>query len=229
MDGRAFAGKYEAPQRAYIFGNGDRFDEYTDRVRIVRDGRFLYVCNFIPGQTGYKDIRYRKSMEMMPEFLQWRNEGRLNEDQIKWFEPKVKEELYDCLKDPHNLHNLAEAPAHAAELQRLRNVLWQRLQTRPDLGFIPESLMVEMMWPGGVQPVAAAPVVSMKKGKITLSCASPGASISYRWSDNGNEKWNLQPHRRLYTGPIAPQKGKYLYVVAERIGFKTSEEQVQKY
>ena len=41
MQGRAFLGKHTAPPNAYIYGSADRFDEYTDRSRAVRDERFF--------------------------------------------------------------------------------------------------------------------------------------------------------------------------------------------
>ena len=52
---------------------------------------------------------------------------------------KPLEELYDVTSDPHELHNLADDPQHAARLTELRqqHLQWV-LQTR-DLGLIPEA------------------------------------------------------------------------------------------
>jgi N-sulfoglucosamine sulfohydrolase len=44
------------------------------------------------------------------------------------FAKRPAEELYDLRQDPHQLHNLADAPAYAAQLAQLRRLLkrWQR-------------------------------------------------------------------------------------------------------
>src|SRR3546814_6860358 len=68
----------------------------------------------------------------------------LNPVQSRYWQPKAPEELYDITADPHNIHNLADDPAHQQVLERMRNTLrdWQ-LQTR-DAGMIPESRLEEL-------------------------------------------------------------------------------------
>jgi len=77
MQGQAFLGSYKSAPRKYIFGSGDRFDKFSDRIRIVRDNRYLFVKNYHPELPPYKDVRYRKHMDMMMELLKLRDNGKL--------------------------------------------------------------------------------------------------------------------------------------------------------
>src|SRR3546814_17320700 len=70
--------------------------------------------------------------------------GTLNPVQSRYWQPKAPEELYDITADPHNIHNLADDPAHQQVLERMRNTLqdWQ-LQKR-DAGILPKSRLEEL-------------------------------------------------------------------------------------
>ncbi len=222
MEGKAFLGKYKTEPRGYVFGSSDRFDEYTDRSRMVRDKQYLYVRNFFPKEIKYKDVAYRKNIPMMNEILRLKNENQLDKIQAIWFGEKDAEELYDCKNDPHNLHNLAADPQYAEQLHQLRQQLLEQLQSSPDWGQIPEAQMIEMMWPNGLQPVTFTPIMKSQKGEIHLNCSTKGASIAYLFSDK-KEKPHLDANWQLYTHPIKFSSKRYLHFVAERIGFQTSE------
>ena len=64
--------------------------------------------------------------------------GRLGAAQRVFWEVKPPEELYDLDRDPDEVQNLAEDPAHAATLARLRGVLREHVLRTRDLGFLPE-------------------------------------------------------------------------------------------
>ena len=85
-----------------------------------------------------------------------------------------------------------------------------------DLGGTPEEELIERMWPGRKQPVTAIPTITMK-GKPELAiilCATDGASIGYRLSDDG--PWHL------YSKPIKREGIATLQAKAIRIGYKES-------
>jgi hypothetical protein len=85
-----------------------------------------------------------------------------------------------------------------------------------DLGFVPESDLVNMMWPGMVQPETAMVTFSKSGGKLVLTSATKGASIAYQVNDEiGGKRW------RLYHEPIPEAKN--IAARAVRIGYKTSE------
>ncbi|WP_242205396.1 sulfatase family protein [Aestuariivivens insulae] len=231
MEGNAFLGAYKSEERDYIFGTSDRFDEHTDRIRAVRDKSYLYLRNDFPELTKYKDVAYRKNVPMMPTFLKLRDEGKLDAVQHIWFETKTNEELYDCTKDPHNLNNLAKDPKYASILSKMRQTLKEHMAQRPDLGLVPESQLINEMWPNFVQPTTkpvTLNVVETSQGKtISLSCPTKGASIAYIVSDKPNEQFDLNSGWQLYTKPFKINQGQFVYAIAERIGFKTSDIQVE--
>lgn len=222
MEGRAFLGPHKAPARRYVYGSSDRFDEYTDRSRMVRDGRFLYVRHFLPDLTKYKDVAYRKNIPAMKEMLALAGQKSLSPAVADWFEPKPEEELYDCWLDPHNLHNLADRADYQDTLRRFREVLLERLISQPDLGFMPEATLIDLMWPAGEQPQVAAPMIAATGNTLALSSRTAGASLAYQWSDMDTAPSLESKYWKLYHTPLERQAGKYLFVVAERPGYATS-------
>ncbi|MEW4922692.1 sulfatase-like hydrolase/transferase [Algibacter sp. 2305UL17-15] len=235
LEGHAFLGEFDSEERDYIFGSSDRFDEFTDRIRAVRNDQFLYLRNDFPELPKYKDVGYRKNVPMMSTFLELRDEDKLNEIQKIWFETKTNEELYDCKADPHNINNLVKNPDYASVLAEMRTTLKKHVKDRPDLGLQPEAQLINKMWPNFEQPVTATVTLSTStalstgsvetsQGKtITLSSETKGASIGYYISDNPNNKPDLTSTWQLYSKPIAVAKGKTVYAIAQRIGFKESE------
>ncbi len=223
MEGKAFLGKYNTEARNYIFGSSDRFDEYTDRIRAIRNKKYLYLKNYYPELPKYKDVGYRKNIPMMPVFLDLKEDNRLNETQQIWFNRKTDEELYDCEKDPHNLNNLANRPEFNTILLEMRRVLDQHLKNHSDKGSIPETELINTMWPNFEQPKTAAVEFKIVDNKVQLSSQTKGASIAYYISNHANEKLDFNRTWKLYTSPIKMEKEKFIYTMAQRIGFKESD------
>tara|TARA_R110002049_G_scaffold18043_3_gene69418 strand:+ start:847 stop:2535 length:1689 start_codon:yes stop_codon:yes gene_type:complete len=227
MEGKAFLGEFDTAERDYIFGTSDRFDEFTDRIRAVRNQQYLYLRNDFPQLTKYKDLDYRKQVPMMPVFLQLEKENKLNEVQQIWFDTKTEEELYDCKADPHNINNLAENPEYMSILAEMRTTLVNHLKDRKDYGLTPEAEMIQHMWPDFQQPITENVILSTVEvdGKelVSMSSKTNGASIAYYISDKPNEKLDFNSGWKLYSEPISVEKGKFLYAMAQRIGFKESE------
>ena len=228
MQGKAFLGDYAEKPRDFIYGSSDRFDEVTDRLRAVRDKQFLYVWNYYPEKIKYKDVQYRKQIPMMMEMLKLRDQKKLDEIQMQWFETKTTEELYDCKNDPDNIKNIIDDPKYKDELNKLRKAFLKHQQEFVDLGLIPESQLINMMWPDFKQPRTATPDMTQQGNKIILHCATPGASIAYKISDKPDEKFKYTDKWKLYSEPLPLVPGKYYYVIAERIGFKESETVILK-
>jgi arylsulfatase A-like enzyme len=226
MEGYAFMGEYNTTKRDYVFGSSDRFDEFTDRIRSVRNKKYLYLRNSFPELPKYKDVAYRKNIPMMSNFLKLRDEGKLNDVQKIWFETKTTEELYDVVKDPHQINNLAENPEYASSLKEMRTALNDFQKDKTDFGVIPEAELINQMWPGFEQPVTGnvmLSVVEVTHGKsVTLSSETKGASIAYIVSDNPDEEFDFNSGWQLYAEPFSVEKGKHIYTIAQRIGFKES-------
>jgi hypothetical protein len=165
--------------------------------------------------------KYRPQQPMMVEVLKLKAEGKLNEIQMRWFLPKgVTEELYDLENDPHQFNNLAKVPAYSSKLKELSDAMNQWIASVGDMGAVEESKMVEEQWPGGVQPITAAPTLEIIQNKCTLKTATPGASIAFKVF----EKDNPEPAGwQLYTEPFLKKDTQQVKAVAIRIGFAESE------
>ena len=225
IQGRAFLGAAADHPREYVYAARDRMDEAYDMIRAIRGVRFKYIRNFQPEKPFVQRIRYRNRMPLMQELLRLNQEGGLEGPQQLWFRPrKPVEELYDLQSDPHEIRNLAEDPGHQQTLDRLRRALEAWRAEVGDMGRIPEDEMIEQMWPGGKQPITAAPAIHPSGGelgrsvKVALSCPTEGASIAYTIEEGE------APHWRLYTGPIELTTSTRLCARAIRYGYKESPE-----
>jgi len=224
IQGQAFMGTQKVSEpRKYIYGTADRFDEHTDRNRVVRDSRYLYVRNYHPEIPAYKDISYRRNIDMMNRLLELHKLGRLNSAQNYWFRLyKTKEEFYDCKTDPDNVHNLIDDPKYKDKIAELRGAMDEWLASVGDMAEVPEKEMVFKMWPGGNQPVTAKAQITQSGKKISLSCETEGASIGYIISKKDFTP-DFDSGWQVYTEPVKVPKGRYLYVMTQRIGYKESD------
>lgn len=230
IEGQAFLGKFKAiNERSYIYASGDRFDEFPDRIRMVRDKQFMYVRNYYPELPRYKDVAYRWQIPMMEELFQLNKSEVLNEIQSRWFsKTKPNEELYDCEVDPFQLNNLIDDEDYKDKIKDLRDVLAMHMNTYGDKGDIAELELINEMWPNAVQPKTEQPVFNKKLNQISLSCSTEGSSIAYIISDSVL-KPNLDSGWQIYTKPIDIMEGDIVYAIACRIGFEDSDIFERKY
>jgi arylsulfatase A-like enzyme len=138
MEGRNFLASDHRP-REYVVAARDRCDHTIERIRTIVTPRFQYLRNYMTDrpfmQPSYKDpwpvsIKLR---EMMAR-------GEMNGAQLVFFGPqKPAEELYDVAGDPHQIRNLVDDPAAAAELNRHRKLLADWIAKTGDRGQFPED------------------------------------------------------------------------------------------
>ncbi len=244
MQGQAFQGRFEAQQnREFVFGARDRFDESYDMVRTIRMDRYRYIRNYYPDMPYIIWVPYRDKMPIMQELLRLNLKDSLNDVQKLWMaDSRPVEELYDCEKDPHNINNLAAEPAYKETLAELRKMCNAYMEEIHDLGWMSEDQMVEMFWPGGVQPETSVPKVIIDSPndverlasnetesiaipcEIKLQCPTNGASIAYTFGSEENPAW------KLYAGPVPLNPGEYVIrAKAIRIGYKESAEVSQRF
>lgn len=213
IEGIPFLGK-NCKQRKYLFATSDRFDEFTDRIRMVRNNQFVFLKNYYPNIPYYKDIEYRKSIPLMNEMLNQKELGQLNQYQLKWFQNKPKEELYDDVNDPFHQKNLIDDPSFEKIAKELRNQIVKQFENKYDFGSIPESQLINLMWPNNIQPTTSEVKYEIKNNKLKLFTDTKGANITYK--SNGSQIW------LPYTKPIELKNIKNIFFKAERIGYKTS-------
>ena len=147
MQGRPFLGTHrkEPTKGSYVFLYADRFDEIYGMRRGLTDGRWKYIRRFTPhypaapysfyqfGQKGWVAWQKAKQEDIL--------DARYN--QI-WEKNQAVEELFDTQSDPWEITNLASDPAHAAQLEKMRNALKSEMASILDTGIIPEPLFSEL-------------------------------------------------------------------------------------
>ncbi len=142
LHGRPLFGPHASP-RDRVFAAVDRCDESMDRVRAVRDRRFKYLRNYLPDRpycqpNVYRDTEY-PSLRVLRELGR---QGKLNPEEAHFTAPRrPAEELYDLNADPHELHNLADSPAHLPTLRDLRARLDSWVKETSDQAEIPERVL----------------------------------------------------------------------------------------
>ncbi|SHF53608.1 Sulfatase [Mariniphaga anaerophila] len=139
MQGNAFLGKQKTddPQYAYMFRG--RMDERYDMCRAVRDQKYRYIRNYVPYRVYGQHLEY---LWRAPSIRSWEQAylaGECNETQGIFWNTKPVEELYDTENDPWEVNNLANAPAYADVLKRMRNANMEWVYKIKDTGFIPEA------------------------------------------------------------------------------------------
>lgn len=131
-----FDDNYKAKE--YVISARDRCDFTIDRIRSVRSKNFKYIRNFYPERSAMQPS-YRDEWNMTQVTRKLYLDGKLNDIQAKHFSPtRPEEELYDLQKDPHEINNLAQDPAHTATLVKHRDVLNQWIIDTDDKGQYPE-------------------------------------------------------------------------------------------
>ncbi len=125
--------------RTHVVSARDRCDYTIDRIRSVRTDRYRYIRNYFVDrpilQAQYRDGRgpslaLRKGLEA----------GTLTPYQANfWFGVRPTEELYDVIKDPHQIHNLALDHDYIEQLSAHRTMLEQWIHDTGDKGQYAES------------------------------------------------------------------------------------------
>ncbi|HUQ91626.1 MAG TPA: sulfatase [Bryobacteraceae bacterium] len=138
--GRPLTGSsYQA--REAIFTARDRCDMTLDRIRSVRDKRYNYIRNYMPDRPYTQYNQYiETSYPTLSVMKKLHAEGKLNTAQSLFMAPrKPPVEFYDRQNDPHEVHNLAAAPAHRDRIAGYGKQLDAWLQAMDDKGAMPES------------------------------------------------------------------------------------------
>lgn len=214
MQGNVFLGDARNDKRNYIHAAADRHDEIEDRVRSVRNDRFKYIRNYSPEKALFQHMWYRDIQPSMRAIWKGEEEGSLNQVQAQYLKARAAEELYDLNVDPYEINNLAANPDYAKHLTELSAEMDRFQAEFGDMGAIDEDEMIEAMWPGKVQPVTAAPVITRADdGTVTIT-AENNASIGYKLGAEAN--W------QLYSGSFDLESGIALKAKAVRYGYKES-------
>jgi uncharacterized sulfatase len=139
LQGSAFMGKQAGPPNEYLHGFRGRMDERYDLVRSVRDGRYVYVRNYLPHKIAGQHVAYMFETPTTRVWKQLFDAGKLKPPQASFWQRRAPEELYDLETDPHETKNLAALPEHRATLERLRRAQRDQVFRVRDVGLLPED------------------------------------------------------------------------------------------
>lgn len=105
----------DVKNRKYVFAARDKMDDTHDAMRSVRSRQHKLILNLMPERpycqlSFYKESAYPPLAELNVLNLQ----GKLTPEQAAFFAPNKPEiELFDLVKDPHEVRNVAEDPDYA--------------------------------------------------------------------------------------------------------------------
>lgn len=127
--------------RDFVVSARDRCDFTIDRIRAITSNRYKYIRNFMTDKP-YMQPNYRSDWELLKFMESQYDEGKLNEDQARFFsDERPAEEFYDLWTDPHETKNLAHSidRDHQTALAEHRDTLYRWVLETDDKGRFPES------------------------------------------------------------------------------------------
>lgn len=139
MQGDAFLGKYKQEEPEYVYMFRDRMDERYDMTRSIVDRQYRYIRNYNSNRIWMQHLDYLWRAPSMQSWERAYLAGECNEVQARFFGTKPVEELYDTEKDPWEVNNLADDPAYADRLSKMRLACLEKAKSIRDAGFIPET------------------------------------------------------------------------------------------
>ena len=158
MQGRPFLGRQEGEPNRHIFAARDRVDEVLEVSRTITNGQFQYIRNYLPHRPRMQRSDYSELTPIRKELRRLDAEGKLEGDERWLMAPsKPVEELYDRVKDPHQLRNLAGAPEHQEGLALLRRILQEWMIEVRDTGLLPEPELARRSGDRSPYDMARAP------------------------------------------------------------------------
>ena len=143
IQGKSFNKLFKKPEskfRNYVFSEHNWHD-HEAHERMVRSEKYWYVINNRPEFTNCGPLDSNRSLSHK-SLLDLKTEGKISKAQNDIFlAPRPKEELFDVVKDPHQLHNLADQPEYATVLSKLRGTLHKWADETGDT--IPEKITAD--------------------------------------------------------------------------------------
>lgn len=151
MQGVPFLGKFNGPDKKFLFGYRGRMDERNDEVRVITDGRYVYMWNLDGARPhgAYVDYQF-----ITPTTKVWYEYARDNPDapaaiRDYWFGERGYTDLFDLASDPHEVVDLSTSEEHTAIRESLHSELMSLLRRETDLGAVPEHLLQKELARGG--------------------------------------------------------------------------------
>lgn len=122
--------------KSAVFAARDRCGEAADQIRSVRTGKYLYIKNFFPQRPHLMPSGYKDGKLIVQRLRQLHSEGSLTDlaEKLMFAPTRPPEELYLYGDDKWQTTNLANDPAHADMLTKLRQQQADWSNTTGDMG-----------------------------------------------------------------------------------------------
>ena len=127
----------------YTYLYRGRMDVRIDLSRALRNDRFKYIRNFMPHRPHGQHLAYMWKAASTRSWEETCKKNLCNSIQNRFWEKKTSEELYDTLRDPWEIRNLAFDPKYKNILETMRDDLKNKNRLFKDIGFIPEGELIE--------------------------------------------------------------------------------------
>ncbi|MCP4782997.1 MAG: sulfatase-like hydrolase/transferase [Fuerstiella sp.] len=154
MQGRALLSKSDAEKREFLVAGRNRLDTRTQFVRAIRDKRYRYMRHFFPHRPYAPYETYQWEAPIYDRFQELARAGKLKGPQAEYAQRfKSVELLYDFETDPEMVNNLADDPAYADVLKKMRQRLHNWMLETRDLALIEERELYERAQGGSLWQV----------------------------------------------------------------------------
>jgi len=176
MQGAPFLGKYkeDEPETVYFFRN--RMDGRYDMMRAICDHQYRYMVNYMAHRPYGQNLRYLWQAAGVRAWEKAYYEGKCNDVQRIFWEPKPAEELYDMNADPWEVNNLATDPEYEDILVSMRKKMQEEIIEKIDAGFNPEGELFRMDEAGSIYEAVRADNYPMKEIVRTASLRAENPS-----------------------------------------------------
>ncbi len=153
--------------REEVFAARDRCDETVERLRSVRNERWLYIRNFYPQRPHLQPNAYKDGKSIVKTLRALHAAGKLEPlaEKLLFSDTRPVEELYDWKEDRWQVNNLAGDVRFRTVLEAMRSRLdrWM-VETKdagPESDAMYDSDMVEYLGKGN--PAVEANIATMKR------------------------------------------------------------------
>ena len=181
---------YNKDQRNYIYASSDRFDEFSDSRKCVRNKKFKLILNLDTISPIGKPVNYRKQMKTMEVIDSLNDNSILNGYFNSWYQSgKEKYEFYNISNDPLELVNLINDSTYLKDISKLKTQLHTWIEAS-DYGSMSEEKMIEEMFSDEFRPLKLnVPTIKKSNEGFIIYSNNSGASIGYR--TNKSLSWKI--------------------------------------
>jgi len=102
-------------------------------IRSVRDSQYRYIVNLTP-EMQFNCVATKKKDKIWASWLEKAESDTFAQQRVTAFQERPSEELYDVVKDPFQMNNLAGNPQYASVVKSMKKQLEKWMKQQGDKG-----------------------------------------------------------------------------------------------